>query len=159
MKSYVVPVEKLRKKCNPNLFAYKSTKDLPASRELIGQDRAMEALKYGLTIPRKGYNIYVSGLIGTGRNSYSHLVAREFADKGQAAKDWCYVFNFKRPKFPKAISLESGQGRIFKKKVESIIRKIGSEIPRTLTSKEYENKKNLIYTTHQNMAQNIKRTK
>ncbi|MCF6465467.1 Lon protease family protein [Clostridium sp. Cult2] len=155
MEKYLVPLEKLKKKCNPNLFEYNTTEDLPTSRELIGQDRAMEALKYGLSIRRKGYNIYVSGLTGTGRNSYSYLVAKEFADKRQTPKDWCYVFNFKRPKFPKAISMDSGQGKIFKKDVEKVIKDIGIEIPQTLTSKEYENNKNLIYTTYQNRAQKI----
>lgn len=155
MEKYIVPLEKLKKKCDPELFEHSTTEDLPASRELIGQDRAMEALKYGLSIRRKGYNIYVSGLTGTGRNSYSYLVAKEFADKRKTPRDWCYVFNFKRPKFPKAISMDNGQGKIFKKDVEKVIKDIGTEIPKTLTSKEYENNKNLIYTTHQNEAQRI----
>lgn len=152
---YLVPVEKLKKKCDPNLFEYDTTEYLPASRELIGQNRAMEALKYGLSIQRKGYNIYVSGLTGTGRNSYSYLVAKEFAEKRKAPKDWCYVFNFKRPKCPKAIGMEPGQGKEFKKDVEQVIKAIGTEIPKTLTSKEYENNRNLLYTTHQKRAQKI----
>ncbi|MCF6463849.1 Lon protease family protein [Clostridium sp. Cult1] len=155
MIKYVVPLEKLKKRCNPNLFECSTTEDLPAYRELIGQDRAMEALKYGLSIRKKGYNIYVSGLTGTGRNSYSYLVAKEFSAKKKAPKDWCYVFNFKKPQFPKAISMDSGQGKMFKRDVEKIIKDIGIEIPKTLSSKEYENNKNLIYTTHQNKAQQV----
>ena len=155
MDKYLVPVEKLKKKCDPNLFKYDITEELPASRELIGQDRAMEALKYGLSIQKKGYNIYVSGLTGTGRNSYSYLVASEFAEKRKAPKDWCYVFNFKRPKCPKAIGMEPGQGKEFKKDVEQIIKVIGTEIPKTLTSKEYETNRNLLYTSHQKRVQKI----
>ncbi len=155
MIKYVVPLEKLKKRCNPNLFECSTTEDLPAYRELIGQDRAMETLKYGLSIRKKGYNIYVSGLTGTGRNSYSYLVAKEFSAKKKAPKDWCYVFSFKKPQFPKTISMDSGQGKIFKSDVEKIIKNIGIEIPKTLSSKEYENNKNLIYTTHQNKAQQV----
>jgi len=155
MDKYLVPVEKLKKKCDPNLFKYDTTEELPASRELIGQDRAMEALKYGLSIQKKGYNIYVSGLTGTGRNSYSYLVASEFAEKRKAPKDWCYVFNFKRPKCPKAIGMEPGQGKEFKKDVEQVIKVIGTEIPKTLTSKEYETNRNLLYTSHQKRVQKI----
>ena len=155
MIKYVVPLEKLKKRCNPNLFECSTTEDLPAYRELIGQDRAMETLKYGLSIRKKGYNIYVSGLTGTGRNSYSYLVAKEFSAKKKAPKDWCYVFNFKKPQFPKTISMDSGQGKMFKRDVEKIIKNIGIEIPKTLSSKEYENNKNLIYTTHQNKAQQV----
>ena len=155
MIKYVVPLEKLKKRCNPNLFECSTTEDLPAYRELIGQDRAMETLKYGLSIRKKGYNIYVSGLTGTGRNSYSYLVAKEFSAKKKAPKDWCYVFSFKKPQFPKTISMDSGQGKMFKRDVEKIIKNIGIEIPKTLSSKEYENNKNLIYTTHQNKAQQV----
>ena len=95
VEKHIVPLDKLKKKCDPNIFKYNTTKDVPASRELIGQERAMEALKYGLTIGKKGYNIYVSGLTGTGRNSYSYLVANEFATEKETPKDWCYVFTFK----------------------------------------------------------------
>lgn len=87
MDNYLVALDKLKKKCDYQVFESKTTEDLSTSRELIGQYRAMEALKYGLFINRKGYNIYVSGFIGTGRNSYSHLVAKEFADKKDAPKD------------------------------------------------------------------------
>ena len=155
VEDYLLPLDTLKKKCDPNIFEYDTTDKLSVSRELIGQRRAMEALEYGLSIPRKGYNIFVSGLIGTGRNSYSYLVANEFAKKKSVPMDWCYVYNFKKPKSPQAISLDKGQGKIFKKEVEEIIKDIGLEIPKALTSKEYENSRNLIYSTHQKKAQEI----
>ena len=55
----LVPVEKLKNRCTNNVFQAKTTEELSASRELIGQERAMKALKYGLSIRKKGYNIYV----------------------------------------------------------------------------------------------------
>lgn len=155
VKKYLVPLERLKKECEPNIFNYDTTDKLLVSGELIGQERAMEALKYGLSIPRKGYNIFVTGLTGTGRNSYSYLVANEYANKREAAKDWCYIYNFKKPKSPKAISMDAGQGKVFKYDVEKTIRNIGVEIPQSLTSKEYENSRNLIYTSHQKRAQEI----
>ena len=69
--NYLVPLDRLKRKCDPAIFQYNTTEELSVSRELIGQKRAMEALKFGLSISKKGYNIFVSGLIGTGRNSYS----------------------------------------------------------------------------------------
>ncbi len=155
IENYLVPLERLKEKCDPNIFEYETTEKLPAARELIGQERAMETLKYGLSITKKGYNIFVSGLTGTGRNSYSYLACKEFADKKELPRDWCYVYNFREPKSPKAIGMESGQGKIFKKDVEKVIKDIELEIPKALTSKDYENSKNLIYTTHQDMAQEI----
>ncbi len=152
---YEVPVEKLKNRCQCEIFEGKTTEDLPASSELIGQERAMEALKYGLSIDRKGYNIYVSGLTGTGKNSYSLLVAKEFASKKKPPKDWCYVYNFKKPDSPKAISMENGQGKVFKKDVENVIENLKLEIPKALTSKEYESRRQLIYTSHQSKAQEV----
>ena len=154
-RDYIIPLEKLKEKCDPDIFQYETTEKLKVSRELIGQERAMEALEYGLSIGRKGYNIFVSGLTGTGRNSYSYLVAREFAKKMDPPKDWCYVYNFKKPNSPKAIGLESGKGRMFKKDIDKVIKDIGIEIPKVLVSKEYENSKNLIYNAHQKRAQEI----
>ena len=154
-KGYLVPLKELKEKCNEDIFQYETTKDIKVSRELIGQERAMEALEYGLNIERKGYNIFVSGLIGTGRNSYSYLMAQEFAKKKAPPKDWCYVYNFKRPKYPKAIGLENGKGKEFKKDIDNGLKEIGIEIPKVFISKEYENNKNLIYNTHQKQAQEI----
>jgi len=153
--NYLVPLDRLKRKCDPAIFQYNTTEELSVSRELIGQKRAMEALKFGLSISKKGYNIFVSGLIGTGRNSYSYLVAKEFASKKAPPRDWCYVYNFKNPKAPKAISLERGQGKVFKREIENIIKDVEEEIPKALTSKEYENSKNLIYNTYQRKAQDI----
>lgn len=152
---YLVPVEKLKNRCKCEIFDGKTTEDLPASSELIGQERAMEALKYGLSINRKGYNIYVSGLTGTGKNSYSFLVAMEFASKKKPPKDWCYVYNFKKPDSPKAISMSNGQGKIFKRDVEKVIENLKMEIPKALTSKEYESRRQLIYSSHQSKAQEV----
>ncbi|MBU5313914.1 AAA family ATPase [Tissierella carlieri] len=155
LKKYKVPVEKLRNQCDPNIFPHETTEDWIVDRELIGQDRAMEALKYGLSMKRKGYNIYVSGFIGTGRNSYSYLVAEEFAKKKPTPCDWCYVYNFKKPNCPKAINLSSGKGIGFKQEIESAIKNIETEIPRALSSKDYEDSKNAIFNENKKVAESI----
>ena len=155
LEKYKVPIEKLRNQCNPSIFPYETTEDWIVDRELIGQDRAMEALKYGLSMKRKGYNIYVSGLAGTGRNSYSYLVAKEFAKKKSTPYDWCYVYNFKKPNCPKAISLESGKGIGFKHEVELAIKNIDIEIPKALSSKDYEDEKNNIFNENKKLAEEI----
>ncbi|WP_353093421.1 ATP-binding protein [Tissierella praeacuta] len=155
LEKYKVPVEKLRNQCNPDIFPHDTTEDWIVNRELIGQDRAMEALKYGLSMKRKGYNIYVSGYAGTGRNSYSYLVADEFAKERTTPCDWCYVYNFKRSNCPRAISLETGKGMDFKKAIESAIKNIDIEIPKALSSKDYEDSKNVIFNESKAMAESI----
>lgn len=152
---YKVSFEKLKNHCDPNIFPYETTKDLKVDRELIGQDRAMEALKYGLSMRRKGYNIYVSGLAGTGKNSYSYIVAKDFAEKKSAPDDWCYVYNFSKPNSPVALSMEAGQGFEFKELVEECIKKIEEEIPKALSSKEYDANKNEVFNINKKMASEL----
>ena len=152
---YELSYNMLRKECDPNIFEYDTTENILGSRELIGQKRAMEALKFGLSVKRKGYNIYVSGLTGTGRNSYSYLVAKEFSRNKKSPKDWCYVFNFKRASSPKAISLSPGMGKVFKKDVEKAINNIEIDIPKVLLSKDYEDNKNIIYSQQQEKAEDV----
>lgn len=155
LEKYIVPIEKLRNQCDPNIFPYETTEECVESRDLIGQDRAMEAIKYGISMKRKGYNIYVSGFTGTGRNSYSYLIAKEFAKEKPIPKDWCYVYNFKKANCPKAISLEPGEGINFKQEIESAIKNIDIEIPKALNSKLYEDSKNAVFNENKKLAESI----
>ncbi len=150
-----ISFEKLKNYCNPDIFPYETTEGLKVERELIGQDRAMEALKYGLSMKRKGYNIYVSGLAGTGKNSYSYTVAKDFGEKKPSPSDWCYVYNFNKPNNPIAIRMETGEGREFKQSIKISIKKIEEEIPKALNSKEYEDSKNKIFNANKKIASDI----
>lgn len=155
IKKYKVSLEKLKNYCDSNIFPYETTEDLKVDRELIGQDRAMEALMYGLSMKRKGYNIYVSGLAGTGKNSYSYIVAKDFAKKKTTPKDWCYVYNFDKPNSPTAISTDAGEGKKLKQSVNDSIKKIKEEIPKSLNSKSYEDSKNKIFNVNKKLASDI----
>lgn len=155
LKKYKVSLEELRNHCDIKIFPHETTKNWDAERQLIGQDRAMEALKYGLSMDRKGYNIYVSGFTGTGRSSYSYLVAEEFVKKKEIPKDWCYVYNFKKPNYPKAISMQAGLGVNFKNEIKDIIDNIVVEIPKALGSKDYEDGKNEIFNRNKEIAESI----
>ena len=66
---YEVPLEKLRWECDPSLFDFECTKDLAPLGEFIGQDRAIRAVEFGLSMSREGYNIFVAGITGTGKTS------------------------------------------------------------------------------------------
>ncbi len=155
LEKYVVPIEELRNQCDPNIFPYDSTLEWDVKRELIGQERALEALQYGLSMKRKGYNIYVSGYAGTGRSSYSYLVSKDFAQNRPRPNDWCYVYNFNKPNSPKALSLSPGEGISFKEEVEKAIKNIDLEVPKVLNSKEFDDSKNKIFNENKKMAEDI----
>lgn len=131
--------EQLSNRCDPSNFKFKTTEELPPMRGIIGQERAKKALQFGLNVNQKGYNIYVSGQWGTGRNSFVNLLSEEQAIKMPPPSDWLYVNNFKDTYHPLAIKIEHGQGKVFIKYVERAIRFLRKGILEIFSSRDYEN--------------------
>ncbi|SHI70291.1 lon-related putative ATP-dependent protease [Geosporobacter subterraneus DSM 17957] len=152
---YKVPVDKLKNKCDIGCFDFNTTADLYPLQGIIGQKRAADALEFGLDIKKKGYNIFVSGLSGTGRNSYVISIAEKKAESKETPDDWIYVHNFKNPDSPIALSLKNGSAKHFKKEIENMIEILQKEIPQIFLSKEYENKKSVLVQQYQNYTQQI----
>ena len=152
---YKVPVDKLKNKCDVECFDFNTTADLYPLQGIIGQKRAAEALEFGLDIKKKGYNIFVSGLSGTGRNSYVLSILEKKAESKETPDDWVYVHNFKNPDSPIALSLENGKAKHFKKEIEHMIEILQKEIPQLFMSKEYENKKSVLVQQYQSYTQKI----
>ena len=125
--------------CANGQFKFKSTKNIKPSHEIIAQKRAIAAINMGLGIRRPGYNIYVAGIQGTGKTSVIRQFLEQWAKKSPPPNDWIYIYNFNAPECPKAIELPRGQGRVFKKKMEHIVKAFKSEIPSALQSEDYEN--------------------
>ncbi|MTI71519.1 MAG: ATP-dependent protease [Firmicutes bacterium] len=152
---YKVDINLLKKKCNTDSFSFKTTKEITESNDIIGQKRAMKAIKFGLSIKRKGYNIFVSGISGTGRNTYSYSIASEFSKKMETPDDWCYVYNFIKPVNPRAIPLEMGRGKILRNEIENLIEKLKIDVPKVFSSKEYEDRKKVIYEQFEKKTEEI----
>ena len=124
-----VPVEQLRWRCDPKSLPFDTTEVLQPCEEIIGQDRAIEAIRVGLDINSIGYNIFVTGLAGTGRFTTIKCVLEEMNVAGKIPNDLCYVNNFKNPDMPHMLSLPAGQGNAFKKEMETLIETLKKKIP------------------------------
>jgi predicted ATP-dependent protease len=144
-KSTEVPVSKLRWKCPVSQLGFKSTEDLEPSKEIIGQERALRALRLGLEMESPGYNIYVAGFVGTGRNTTIKRLLEEL-DKGETPPDdLCYVHNFKNPDMPSLIALPASYGKSLRNDMELLIETLQRNIPMILEDENYqENKKRLV---------------
>src|SRR5271157_3544007 len=116
-----LPLEKLRNICPPNLMKCESTKGLVPLDVIIGQERAVRALRFGLGIKDHGFNMYVAGYPGTGRKSTVKNFVEAQAKSQPVPPDWCYVNNFANPYEPKAIQLPAGKGKEFRNDVKSFI--------------------------------------
>jgi len=113
-------------------------------KSIIGQNRAAEALAFGLQMKEKGYNIYICGSTGTGRTTFAQDYAKKIAKTEAVPPDLCYVYNFDNPKHPKLLTLPPGVGKRLKTGMNELIERLTTEIPRIFTDKEYEQKKNNI---------------
>lgn len=147
--------EQLTNRCDASQFEFKTTDELVPIRGIIGQERAKKALSFGLGVTKKGYNIYVSGQWGTGRNSFVNMLAEEQAIKRPAPNDWLYVNNFKDPYHPIAIKVNNGQGKNIIKQVDRAIRFLRRGIIEIFSSRDYENAKQKLIEEYNLQSNNI----
>lgn len=134
----------LRRVCDPSIFKFQDTSYLTPSMDLIGQERAVRAARFALSIPQDGYNLYMAGKSGTGKTRYALYIAQKHARQMPVPDDWCYVYNFEEPSRPKAISLPAGKGREFKKDMEEFSKKIEQEIIKAFEGEDYETERERI---------------
>lgn len=133
--------ERLRRKWDPALLGFETTEQLPELEGLVGQERAVAALRFGLSITSSGYNIYVAGPPGTGKSSYTIALARSHAAHQPVPSDWVYVYNFDRPDEPLALELPPGTGRAFAQGMEEVITDARAATGRALTSQSHQSRR------------------
>jgi len=139
-----LPVEKLRWRCDPGSLDFASTDELKVCPDIIGQERAVNALRLGLDIESLGYNIFVSGLVGTGRKTAINCLLGETARAKRIPDDKLYVNSFKNPDMPRLIRLPAGQGRNFKKDMDELIDYLRKNIALVFESEYYQMRKKEI---------------
>lgn len=127
----------LRPSADAKQFDFKTTDDLPDANEFIGQNRALEALKFGIAIDCRGFNIYALGPSGLGKRSMIRDLLEKEAKKRPPPNDICYIHNFKTPREPLAILLPSGRGRRLAEDMNQLVELLKIAIPAIFESKPY----------------------
>ncbi|OQB73225.1 MAG: Lon protease [candidate division TA06 bacterium ADurb.Bin131] len=147
--------EQVRVICDPGWLNFDTTADVPPIEGIIGQDRAARAIEFGLQIDQDGYNIYVSGIPGSGRTTSVESAVREIAKKRPVPDDWCYVYNFKEPDSPKCLRFPPGKAVIFRDDMETFVEELKIELPKAFEGKAYDEQKNLIIRKFQKEKEEI----
>jgi lon-related putative ATP-dependent protease len=133
--------EKARRKCTTEIASCNSTAELEPLQQIIGQDRAVRALQFGLKIKDGSFNIYVSGMSGTGRKTTIVSFLKEKAKEMPIPPDWIYVVNFKDPNQPNALKLPAGKGIQFRDDMNKFTDELKKELQKAFESEDYSQKR------------------
>lgn len=135
-----VTPEQLRRRVDPARLPSTSA-DVAPLEGTIGQPRAVDALAFGLEIGAPGYNLFVAGSAGSGRERTVHDFLQQFAPTRPTPPDWVYVYNFAHPDRPNAIRLPAGRGRKFAADLDNFLEAAQRDIPRAFESEDYERRR------------------
>ncbi|MCX6133282.1 MAG: ATP-binding protein [Ignavibacteriales bacterium] len=133
-----LPLGKLRWRCNPKSLGVRTSAEIKPTREIIGQERALRSLRVGLAMNHFGYNIFVTGISGTGRTTTIKRLLKTFEGTPDGFRDHCYVYNFKHTDAPIAISLPAGQGKSLKDDMANLIRDLARDLPALYESQRFQ---------------------
>ena len=132
-----VPVDRLTQRCNAADLGFETTDDVEPLEGTIGQERAISALELGLDIDADGFNLFIAGPSGTGRNTALRSYVDRIALKKPAPPDWGYVYNFQEPAHPIGISLPCGMVRRLCRQMDDLVDTCRREIPKAFESDGY----------------------
>ncbi|MCI0438779.1 MAG: AAA family ATPase, partial [Chloroflexi bacterium] len=133
-----VPVEQLARVCDPADLGFETTSELAPLEGTIGQERAISALELSLDIEAPGFNLFISGIPGTGRNTALRAYIERIAQEKPIPGDWGYVYNFEDPFQPRAISLPCGWMRGLAHDMNELVSFARREIPSVFESDDYQ---------------------
>jgi lon-related putative ATP-dependent protease len=133
--------EKVRQTCDPAQFDFKTTADLEDLDGIVGQERAVEAILFGMRIRHEGYNLFALGPSGTGkRTTIARFLERQAASE-PIPSDWCYVNNFEEPHKPRALQLPAGQAAVLRQDVGELVGELKTAVPTAFESEDYRTRK------------------
>ena len=142
---------------NVDSLQFTTTDEIEPFNGIIGQERALEAIKSAMQIPQKGFNLYISGTLGIGKTAYALSVVNSLSEKLPVPQDYCYINNFENPNEPIAVCLAPGEGMEFKQDMNRFINSIITRINKELTGDMYEKEKKTIVDRYKRAKENLMR--
>ena len=146
----------LRLRIDPKSLSASSTKKLCTGyRSVVGQQRAIEAITFGIGMEDPEYNVYVAGRTDTGATYIARTFLEEVAKKQSSPPDWCYVFNFKEPDKPRALSLSAGKANDFKKAMDNFSHDLQEAILTAFNTDDYRYKEQVLRQEFENKRRTV----
>jgi predicted ATP-dependent protease len=139
-----VPPDALTRPFAPAQFNFATTAELDSFRGVLGQERAVEAMHFGVAMPRPGYNVYVMGEPGTGRFSFVQRYLKAEAKRLATPVDRLYINHFDEPREPRALELPAGSAGAFSADISLFIDNLLTSFPAVFELPSYQQKKSAI---------------
>ena len=159
---FQVPLERLAWRCDPSLLPFACTTDMTPLEDFVGQERAMRAIEFGLGVNKPGFNIFVTGLTGTGKTTIIKAFLKKITvektppeEDSPFPEDWCYVYNFSDADRPQALNIRRGWGKILKRDMEVLIQTLQREARKTFESEDFARQRQVITERMQKEQQSI----
>jgi lon-related putative ATP-dependent protease len=130
--------DQLRRHLDPDSLPFATTAEVPPLQAIIGQPRAIDAIAFGLDIGAFGYNLFVAGTPGSGRESSVRSYLEQVAPSRPPPADWVYVHHFDAPERPRAIRLPAGEAVAFAHAMDEFAASAQRQIARAFEGEEYE---------------------
>jgi predicted ATP-dependent protease len=163
--NFEVPAANLTWRCDLSYLPFTCTAEMTPLEDFIGQDRAMRAIEFGLGVNRPGFNIFVTGLTGTGKTSIikaflKKITAGQVAPRADQAspEDWCYVYNFADPDRPQALKIRRGWGKVLKADMEQLVVNLQREAKKMFESDDYVKQRQELIEQIQKRQQEMMQT-
>jgi ATP-dependent Lon protease len=147
--------EDLRWNCDPEIFEFDSTLDIEPIEGIIGQERALKAIRLGVDLRSPGYNIFIAGLSGSGKATTVKNMLKKISSNCPPLSDYAYVNNFKDPDMPVLLVFPLGKAKQFKQEMNSAIQILKTRIPQTLDSDIFENRKKKLVEKYNEKEQTL----
>jgi lon-related putative ATP-dependent protease len=146
----------LRLHIDPKTVGIDVTKELcPVTHGVVGQERAIEAIKFGVGMVDPEYNIYVAGTTDTGATYMARAFLEEEAEKQQPPPDWCYVYNFKEPDKPTALQLPAGRANELKAGMDQLVEALKADVPTAFSTDDYRYKEQVLRQEFENKRRKV----
>ncbi len=144
-----LPASKLRWQCSLNAFKFETTADIRPCEDIIGQDRALMSINMGLNLDHRGYNIFITGLAGTGRITTIKHLLEKMEKKNSIPPDICYMHNFRDKNMPVQIELDAGNGIRLAAEMDGLIFNLKRKIPSMFKSDYYQKSRSKVVEGYQ----------
>lgn len=147
--------EQLRNTCDPTGLGFETTAELESLTQVIGQDRAVRAIEFGVDISSSGFNLFLAGSPGTGRKTILRRILDAKSKSRPTPSDIAYVHNFDDPDTPRVLVMPAGKGARLRDDLKELVEDLKDLIPKAFEGKAYEEQQRTTGEKYQSKKQDL----